>query len=335
MLTGVTVWPGEAGGPGETDTRLARTAPERCAPAWLPAAVARHAAPPDTLPVGSPGKVGVLELGFSVAGGRTEMTGHFQKAPLHTTRPLYSDPALPDMPHVMFMSSGGGVLQGDRCRIGLECGPGTSVHFTTQTATRLYRMEHDYATQVVELAAAPGSRVEYLPATTIPFGGSRFYQRMSVTADPDATVVLGEKLMAGRLARGERHAYTAYCSDLEVHDPDGRLLFADPVRLVPDEDEVTGPAVMGGFGLMASLYVVTRAKPAREIADAVHGALAGTGLRGGASVLPGDCGAWARILGDRSPEVDAAFLRIWDAVRRLLLGVPAPDAQALPTDDGP
>ncbi|MFA1541942.1 urease accessory protein UreD [Actinomadura monticuli] len=314
MLTGVMSAPGGSAG-------LARTAPERCAPAWLPAEVARHAGAPDTLPVGAPGKVGVLELGFAVAGGRTELTGCFQKAPLHTTRPLYPDADRPDTPHVLFMTSGAGVLQGDRFRIGLDCGPGTSVHFTTQTATRIYRMEHDYATQVVDLAAGPGSRVEYLPATTIPFGGSRFYQRMSVTADPEATVLLGEKLMAGRLARGEWHAYTAYCADLEVRDPDGRLLFADPLRLVPDEHAVTGPAVMGGFGLMASLYVITRARPAREVADAMHEAVAGTGLRGGASVLPGDSGAWARMLGDRSPAVDAAFQDTVDAVRRLL---PAP-----------
>jgi urease accessory protein len=302
----------------------ARTALERCTPAWLPAAVARHAGVPDTLPVGAPGKVGVLELSFAMAGGRTEMTGHYQKAPLHTTRPLYPDAGRPGMPYVMFMSSGGGVLQGDRYRIGLDCGPGTAVHFTTQTATRLYRMEHDYATQIIELHAARGSYIEYLPGTTIPFEDSRFYQCMSVTADPGATIVLGEKLMAGRLAGGERHAYAAYCTDLEVRDSDGCLLFADPMRLVPDEHEVTGPAVMGDFGLMASLHVVTQVRPAQEVADTMHRTLAGTGLRGGASVLPGDCGAWARMLGGQSPEVETAFRQTWDAVRRLLLGVPAP-----------
>ncbi|MEW2357550.1 urease accessory protein UreD [Spirillospora sp. NPDC029432] len=303
----------------------ARTAPERCAPEWLPAEIARHAAVPDTLPVGAPGKVGVLELAFAAAGGRTELTRHFQKAPLHTTRPLYPDPGRPGMPTVLFMSSGGGVLQGDRYRVGLDCGPGTSVHFTTQTATRLYRMEHDYATQLVELAAGPGSYVEYLPETTIPFGGSRFYQHMSVTADPEATVVLGERLMAGRLARGERHAYTAYCADLEVRDPDGGTVFADPLRLVPGAELVTGPGVFGGFGVMASLYVVTAARPAQEVADAMHGAIAAAGLRGGASVLPGGRGAWARMLGGHSPEVSAGFLRTWDAVRRLLIGVPVPE----------
>ncbi|WUI02727.1 urease accessory protein UreD [Spirillospora sp. NBC_00431] len=284
----------------------------------VPAAVNEHAAVPDTLPVGSPGKDGVLELSFAVAGGRTELTGHFQKAPLHITRPLYLDADRPGMPCVMFMSSGGGVLQGDRYRLRLDCGAGTSVRFTTQTATRLYRMEHDYATQTVELGAAPGSYVEYLPETTIPFSGSRFYQRMTVAVDADATVVLGDKVMAGRLARGERHAYTAYCTDLDVHDPRGRLIFADPLRLVPGERTVTGPGVMGGSGLMASLYVVTGSRPAREVAGVLHETLAATEPRGGAGVLPGDRGAWARVLGDRSPETEAAFSLALDALRRLL-----------------
>lgn len=300
-------------------------APERYQPEWLPGSVARHAADPDMLPVGSPGKVGILHLAFERVGGRTELTGHYQKTPLQIARPLYYDPERPDMPYLMFMSSGGGVLQGDRYRIDVSCGAGSSVHLTTQAATRLYRMEQDYATQLVNLVAGPGGYLEYLPDTTIPFVDSRYYQRLRVTVAADATVVLGETLMAGRLARGERHAYAAYCSDVEVLDTGGRLLFADPLRLVPGERPVTGPAVMAGFGLLSSLYVITAAEPAQVVADTMHAVLARTGLRAGASVLPGDRGAWARILGDRSPEVEAAFHRTWSAVRELLLGVPAPD----------
>jgi len=310
--------------PGASGT-VDRLSPERYLPRWIPEPVLRHASDVDMLPAGSPGKVGLLDLAFERIGGRTELTGHYQKAPLHITRPLYYDPELPDTAYVMLMSSGGGVLQGDRYRIDVSCGEGTSVHLTTQGATRLYRMEQDYATQLVELTAGPGSYVEYLPDTTIPFGGARYYQRIGVTAAPDSTVVLGETMLAGRLAREERHAYTAYCSDVEVHDTEGRLLFADPLRLVPEEGPVTGPAVLDGFGVLSSLYVITGAKPAQAVADTMHEALAGTGLRAGAGVLPGERGAWARILGEESPEVEAAFTRTWDAVRRLLLGVPAPD----------
>lgn len=300
-------------------------APARYQPSWVPDSVARHASDLDMLPVGSPGKVGILHLAFELAGGRTELTGHYQKTPLQIARPLYYDPERPDMPYLMFMSSGGGILQGDRYRIDVSCGEGASVHLTTQAATRIYRMEQDYATQLINLSAGPGGYLEYLPDTTIPFVDSRYYQRIGVTVDPDATVVLGETMMAGRLARGERQAYTAYCSDVEVCDPSGRLIFADPLRLVPGERAVTGPAVMAGFGVLASLYVITAAEPAQVVADTMHAVLKSTGLRAGASVLPGDRGAWARVLGERSPEVEAAFHLTWNAVRELLLKVPAPD----------
>lgn len=302
-----------------------RPAPERYPPQWVPEPVRRHASAVDVLPVGSPGKVGLLDLEFTRIGDRTELTGHYQQAPLHITRPLYPDPAAPGLPYVMLMTAGGGVLQGDRYRVRVSCGPGAAVHLTTQGAARLYRMEQDYAVQLVELTVGPGGHLEYLPGPAIPFRGARYYQRIGVTVHPDATVMLGETVLAGRLARGERHAYTAYCSDLEVCDPAGRPLCADPLRLVPADRAVTGPAVTAGFGVLASLYVVTGARPAQVVADTLHEALARAGPRAGASVLPGDRGAWARILGERSPEVTAAFRRAWDAVRRLLLGVPAFD----------
>ncbi len=312
-------------GAGTAPKAIDRLSPERYLPRWVPEPVRRHACDLDMLPVGSPGKVGILDLAFESIGGRTELTAHYQKAPSHITRPLYYDPGAPDMPYVMLMSSAGGVVQGDRYRTDVSCGPGASVHLMTQGATRLYRMDQDYATQLVNLTVASGGYLEYLPDATIPYGGTRYYQQVGVTVAPDATVVLGETLLAGRLARGERHAYTAYCGDVEVHDAEGRLLFADPLRLVPGERAATGPAVMAGFGVMASLYVITGAKPAQTVADTMHETLARTGLRAGAGVLPGERGAWARVLGESSPEVGAASAEVWDAVRRLLLGVPAPD----------
>ncbi|MFC5815774.1 urease accessory protein UreD [Nonomuraea harbinensis] len=291
----------------------------------IPEDVARHAEVPHTLPVGSPGKVGVLDLAFERRGGRSELTGHYQKAPLQIMRPLYYDPDRPDLPYVIVMSTGGGVLQGDRYRIDLACGAGASTHVTTQAATKIYRMEQDYASQLVTITAGPGGYVEYLPDPVIPFTGSRFYQRIRVTADPTATVILGETMLAGRLARGERHAYDACCSDLEVCGPDGELLFADPIRLVPGRAPVTGPAMFGGHGVLSTLYVITSAVDAAELADALHGAMAGSGLTGGASTLPNHAGAWARLLGPESPPVIAALERLWDVARRMITGSPAPD----------
>ncbi|MFJ5289427.1 MULTISPECIES: urease accessory protein UreD [unclassified Streptomyces] len=307
-------------------TAPARLDPAHYEPRRTPARLRGLAGPADTLAAGRPGKVGLLELRYARVGDRTELVDRYQKSPLQIMRPLYIDPHRPDLPVTYLMSTGGGILQADRNRIDIDCGPGTSVHLTTQAATKVHRMEFDHATQSVNLTAGEGSYVEYLPDPLIPYRDARFYQHTLVTADPSATVLLGETIAAGRLARGERHAYRMLFSDLEVQRPDGTLLAADTVRLEPDgPGGVTGAAVFAGHDLMASLYVLTPLAPAALVADTLHEALQATGLVFGVSVLPDDTGAWARVMGSDSPAVTRALRAAWDAVRRLLIGVPAPD----------
>ncbi|MER6299461.1 urease accessory protein UreD [Kitasatospora sp. NPDC001539] len=302
-----------------------RLDPRHYAPDRVPYEVRRYAGTPDTLAVGRPGKVGLLELAFERIAGRTELTGHYQKSPLQIMRPLYFDPARPDLAVTLLMSTGGGILQADRLRTDVRCGAATAVHLTTQAATKVYRMEHDYATQLFNLSAGPGCYVEYLPEPVIPFVDSRLYQRTVLTVDADATVVAGETVLAGRLARGERNAYQVFASDLEVRRPGGELVALDTVRLVPPGGGTTGPAVLGGHDVMSSLYVVSPLAPAARIADVLHGALADCGLLYGVSVLPQDSGAWLRLLGSDTRACAAALRAGWDAVRRLLIGVPAPE----------
>ncbi|MEU2767344.1 urease accessory protein UreD [Streptomyces diastaticus] len=303
-----------------------RLAPEHYEIAVLPAEVSALASRPDTLGPGSPAKVGVLDLEFALRGDRTELVGRYQKTPLQIMRPLYVDPAVPGMAFTYVMATGGGVAQADRYRQDLVCGPGTQALFTTQAATKVYRMEHDYATQRVHLTAGEGSYVEYLPDAVIPFAGSRFHQSSVVTADETATVVYAETVTGGRLARGERHEYTVFTSDLEIRRPDGTLLAVDTMRLRPEDvGGVTGPGVFAGHDHVASVHVVSTRRPAQEIADTLHRSLADADVLHGTSVLPEACGAWTRILGHEQPCVTAAVHTAWDAVRRLLLGHPAPD----------
>ncbi|MFI1583695.1 urease accessory protein UreD [Embleya sp. NPDC020630] len=310
---------------------LARSVPDRLAEAhWavghLPAEVADLAARPDTLAPGSAAKVGILDLAFEVRGGRTELVERYQKTPLQLMRPLWIDPAQPDTAYVYVMATGGGVAQADRYRIDIRCGPGARVHLTTQAATKVFRMEQDYATQSVELTAESGAYLEYLPDPLILFRDARFYQRTTVTATPGSTVVLGETLTAGRLARGERHDYRVLATDLEIRRPDGTLLAVDTLRLMPGDDRsaVTGPAVFDGYDHLGSLFVVSDLRPAAAIADALHEALAGRDLRYGVSTLPEESGAWLRLLEDSPIRTAEAFSDAWRAVRLLLTGSPAP-----------
>lgn len=321
-------------GPPARD-RLSR---EHYEPRRVPPEVAARSSAPDTLAVGSPAKVGILDLRFERAGERTDLVRRYQKTPLQLMRPLHFDPCMPGMAFPFVMATGGGIAQADRYRMDLHCGPGTEVHLTTQAATKVYRMEHDYATQQVHLTVESGAYVEYLPDPLIPFAGSRLYQETRVTVAEDATVVLGETITAGRLARGERHQYDVLASDLEVRRPDGTLLMVDTLRLEPpsaaDGDSTggrrrgaLGPGVLSGHDHVTSFFVITGRRPAAEVADTLHAALHShtPDVLYGVSVLPRDCGAWVRVLGDSPPRIADAQLAAWDAVRRLLTGTPAPD----------
>jgi urease accessory protein len=313
-----------------------RLQPAHFEPARVPAEIARYGTDAHTLPVGSPGKVGVLELEFALRGTgdarRTELVRHFQKSPLQIMRPLYYNPVRPDMPYTYLMTTGGGILHNDRHRTDLVFGAGTSAHVTTQAHTKVYRMESGYATSLVQLDIAEGAYVEYLPDPLIPYVDARFYQRTAVRLHPDATLILGDTIYAGRLSRGERHAYAALASDLEITRPDtGMPVAFDRVRLVPRDGRVLGPGVLGGRDIVSSLYVVTPRVPAREVADALHEcvrrALADVdepAARAGVSVLPHDSGAWLRYVGDDTVASTVVARAAAAAMHELITGHEAP-----------
>ena len=327
-----------------------RLQPEHFEPDRVPVEVARYGSDARTLRVGSPGKVGILELDFALRGHddarRTDLVHHYQKTPLQIMRPLYYNPLRADMPYTYVMTTGGGVLHGDRQRTDLRFGEGTSAHVTTQAHTKLYRMEHGYAAAVVNIEAAAGAYVEYLPDPVIPFAGSRFYQRTAVTLHEDATLVTGETIYAGRLTRGEHNAYEVYASDFEVRRPvaprpqaggmgrspmKGRPVAFDRVRLVPQDGQVGGLAVLDGRDIVATLYVLSPLVAAAKVAETLHAAVDTVvaasdddRARFGVSVLPGDSGAWVRLIADDTITALAVQTAAAAAAHELLTGRPAP-----------
>jgi urease accessory protein len=217
-------------------------------------------------------------------------------------------------------------LQGDRYRIDLRCEPAAVAHVTTRAATKLYRMEQNYATQWVHITVCADAVLEYLPDPVIPFRDSRFYGRTILTVDPSASVILGETLLPGRVAYGEQQAYTLFWSTIEAYATDGTLLFSDRLRLEPAATALNTPGRLGPHAVPATLYIVTRRHDARLLADRLHAALElQPEVIGGASTLPNDSGVALRILGPTSRAVGAALHAAWDVARLVVLGAPAPD----------
>lgn len=304
----------------------ARSDPDWYIPADLPAEVRAYDAPLGPLSVGCAGKVGLLDLGLAPVGGVTRVVRQFQQLPLYIFHPLYIDAGWPGMAFIYTLQAGEGIVQGDRYRLDLDCAPNTAAHFTTQAATKIYRMKDNFASQIVNLTVGAGAFVEYLPDPVIPFRDSRFYQRVRITADPDASVIFGETLLPGRVARGETHAYALYYTDLEARAPEGTLLFADRLKLEPRSASPRSPGLLGSCDVLAALYIITRQLPAGTLVDRLHHCLATRPeLLAGISELPNRCGAVVRILGHTSAAVAAALRAAWNEARLAVVGLPAPD----------
>lgn len=305
--------------------------PTRSDPCWytpadLPAEILAYDTPLHGLKVGCAGKVGLLELELAEVGGMTRIVRQFQQMPLYIFHPVYLDPGRPGMAFIYIQQSGDGMVEGDRYRLDLDCAPGTAVHFTTQAATKIYRMEDNFATQVVHLTVGAGAFAEFLPDPVIPFRDSRFYQRLLLTVDPDASAMVGEILLPGRVARGEIHAYELYYTDTEVRTPDGALLFADRLKLDPRSAAAASPGLLGPYTVLASFYVITRQLAAAALVDRLHDCLAAQpDVLAGVSELPNGCGAAVRILGHTSATVGAAMRLAWNEARLAVVGLPAPD----------
>lgn len=295
---------------------------------------------PGALPVGSPGKVGVLDLDFRRArdpraaglAGRTVLADRFQKSPLQVMRPLYLDPAMPGMPVVYVMSTGGGIVGGDRLDMDVRLGDRAHALVTTQAANRVHRMDVGYATQNVTLRLGDGAVCEWLPDLLIPYGGSRFQQRLRAEVPEDATLIAADILTAGRVARGESWDVDAYVSAVEITRPGGVPLVVDTTRIT--RDDAGHPLVTGDADAIGTLFVVAPgpaeelAGVMREAADGLGGAtsaVAGSAVRCGVSTLPDGCGAWLRVLGRGQESVEAAVRAVWSAARMHLLGAAVPD----------
>lgn len=294
----------------------------------LPAALHEYLAAPGRLfdDTPTPQNVGRLDLTFAPGSGQTRLISRSHSGPIYILHPIYTDTLYPEQVFIYTIQLGDGMVEGDRYLLNFTCEPGSAVHITSQSATKIFRMKEDLAYQSVNLTLKDEAFVEYLPDPVIPFRDSRYYQRLDLTIAPTATLIFGEILLPGRVACGERHQYTFYHSDVQAVRPDGTLLFADRVHLASLHAPPQSPGRLGAYETAGSLYLLTSRVAARELVDRLRCCLASqTEVLAGVSELPNGCGVCIRLLGCTSMAIKSAFHFAWNDARLAILGLPAPD----------
>jgi urease accessory protein len=186
-------------------------------------------------------------------------------------------------------------------------------------------MRSNYAHLDGTLRAGADAHLEYLPGPTILNEDARCLQTLSVDLDPTAAVVVSDVLVPDGLSGQEAFGFDHYHSRLEARC-EGRLICSDAVDLRPTERDPSDPATVGEFGVVGTLYVLAPSVGVEGLADAIHDRIAPIEpTRAGVSELPYGSGVAVRVLGHRSTDVVETTRAAWDAARRPLLGVGAPE----------
>src|ERR671920_658858 len=213
---------------------------EHHTPKAVPPEVLAYDSPLPQLGVGKAGKLGalVLRLEQDKSNGKTSVKEQYSRVPLYTQRALYLEEALPSMAYMYIISPSGGILQGDRYRMDITLKNNAFFHLTTQGATRLYRMDKNYATQLVNITVGKGCYFEYIPDQIIPYRNSRFYQKVTLNTHDNSTMVYSEILVPGRVGSGESFEYDICYLKTSAKNQNGDLRFIDIALLEPKKRNI-------------------------------------------------------------------------------------------------
>lgn len=272
---------------------------------------------PDDLVDATPAQ---FELGFERSpAGATILRRQLVAYPFHVGRVLHvpGDPA--GFATVYVQSCSGGLFQGERLRLAVVADAGAQVHLTTAASTIVHAMPDGAAEQTLTIEARDGALVEYLPDPLILFPTAQLRATLIIRAAANATVLAAESFLLHD-PKGGDGAFDLLGSETRIEDVDGRLLALDRFRIDGRSVLAARPGVNGTFGLQGTLMFVHRSDPAGAL-EALRSALPESpGVFAGASLLPGDCGAWLRVLASDAIALRAVMRAGWTAARRLVTG---------------
>ena len=274
------------------------------------------------LQVGRAGKIGALTLRLeqNVENGKTVVKEQYSKVPLFTQRALYLEESIPSMAYMYIISPSGGILQGDRYRMDITLKNNACAHITTQGATRIYRMEKNYATQIVNIIVDDGCYFEFVPDQIIPYRDSRFYQKVNLNIHDNATMIYAEMIVPGRVASGESFEYDICYMKAIAKNQNNVLRLIDVAVLEPKKNSLSVLGILGNFNVVGNMYILTKTKYTAELVTDINSALQKfSNISGGATTLPRDSGILIRILGEGAHDIRLAMYEIIRITRKIIL----------------
>jgi len=293
-----------------------------CFPEDIPSQFASFDGKIPQMDVGKTGKIGFLKLTLESDSQRnkTIITEQLSRVPLYVQKALYYDESIPSMAHLFILSPSGGVLQGDRYRTDIELKNGAISHITTQGATRIYKMNSNYATQMINLNVGKDCYLEFLPEQLIPYKNSRYYQKATFKIDDSATLVYSETIVPGRVAMGELFDYDVCCLKTLCYGAKQEIKFHDNCILEPKKQTMNSLGIFGNKTAYSMMYVVTKQECIEELYETINQLFKDNDeIIGGVSILPNNSGLSVRVLSNSSELNKTTVYNIAQIVRKQII----------------
>jgi urease accessory protein len=254
---------------------------------------------------------GEARVRFARAGARSEAERVFETGGLRLRFPRSEAEC-----EAVLVNTGGGMAGGDCATIEVAVGPGARALVTTQSAEKVYRSEGEPTRVETRLAVEPSGSLVWAPQETLLFDRAALERRLEVDVAADASLTVFESVVFGRLASGETDIAARLFDRWRVRR-DGRLIFAEALRLDAAAAALDRPAV--GAGARAIATVLCVAPDAEAQAPILRAALEAVAAEPGERLDVGASGfdgiAVARVVSPSPVRLRAALIAAMLALR--------------------
>lgn len=159
----------------------------------------------------------------------------------------------------VLVNTAGGVTGGDTFQINANAKENTHLTLTTQAAERAYRAQTGQTGFIKNrLIVGKGAHLQWLPQETILFQGCAISRYLRIEMHKDASLLMVEPLVFGRLAMGEHLTDADFKDRIEIHR-NGQIAYLDAINLQGNvAAHLARTNVAAGAGAMVSLIYVAR-----------------------------------------------------------------------------
>ncbi len=264
---------------------------------------------------------GELALDYRSASGRTVVRDRHD-GPLRVLRALHPEGGIC---HSVLVHPPGGIVGGDVLAITATLGEGAHALVTTPGATRFYRSVGAAASQSLDVVAAAGSRLEWLPLETIAYSGCEATNRMRFALAGGAETIGWDVTALGLPASSRPFAAGRFAQSIEVP---GRWLERATIA-ADDLQLLDSPLGWAGHRVLATMWFATGSALATARREALLGAARDVAR---AQPLHATSGATAahddvvvvRALADRVEPAMGLLRAVWRAWRQVAWQLDAP-----------